>query len=64
MGIPSLARLARTRDANVRWPCCVILRAVEFYQTHGWRVHREFPHEKFGRAMFEMTKSNETLPVL
>lgn len=39
-------------------------RAVEFYQTHGWRVHREFPHEKFGHAMFEMTKSNETLPVL
>lgn len=39
-------------------------RAVEFYQTCGWRVHREFPHEKFGHAMFEMTKSNEILPVL
>jgi ribosomal protein S18 acetylase RimI-like enzyme len=39
-------------------------RAVEFYQTHGWRIHGEFPHEKFGHAMFEMTKSNETLPVL
>jgi len=21
-------------------------RAVEFYQNHGWRVQREFPHEK------------------
>ena len=39
-------------------------RAVEFYRTHGWRVHREFPHEKFGHAMFEMTKSNETQPTL
>ena len=38
-------------------------RAVEFYQAHGWKVHREFPHEKFGHAMFEMTKSNETPPV-
>jgi len=38
-------------------------RAVEFYRTHGWRVHREFPHEKFGHPMFEMTKSNETVPV-
>lgn len=37
-------------------------RAVEFYQSHGWRVHREFPHEKFGHTMFEMTKSSETLP--
>ena len=33
-------------------------RAVEFYRTHGWRVHCEFPHEKFGHAMFEMTKSS------
>lgn len=31
-------------------------RAVQFYQSQGWRVHREFPHEKFGHAMFEMTK--------
>jgi ribosomal protein S18 acetylase RimI-like enzyme len=31
-------------------------RAVEFYRTHGWRVSREFPHEKFGHAMYEMTK--------
>jgi ribosomal protein S18 acetylase RimI-like enzyme len=38
-------------------------RAVEFYQSHGWRVHREFPHEKFGHAMFELTKSTETLPI-
>ncbi len=37
-------------------------RAVQFYQSHGWRVDREFPHEKFGHAMFEMTKSSETLP--
>ena len=34
-------------------------RAVEFYQNHGWRVHREFPHEKFGHLMFEMIKSSE-----
>jgi ribosomal protein S18 acetylase RimI-like enzyme len=33
-------------------------RAVEFYRNHGWTVRREFPHEKFGHAMFEMTKSN------
>jgi ribosomal protein S18 acetylase RimI-like enzyme len=33
-------------------------RAVEFYQRHGWRVQREFPHEKFGHTMFEMTKRN------
>ena len=23
-----------------------------------WRVQREFPHEKFGHTMFEMTKSS------
>jgi ribosomal protein S18 acetylase RimI-like enzyme len=34
-------------------------RAVEFYQKHGWRVQREFPHEKFGHTMFEMTKSSQ-----
>lgn len=34
-------------------------RAVEFYQNHGWSVQREFPHEKFGHTMFEMTKSSE-----
>ena len=38
-------------------------RAVEFYERHGWRVHREFPHEKFGHTMFEMTKFSEKLPV-
>lgn len=38
-------------------------RAVEFYQAHGWRVLREFPHEKFGHTMFELTKSIVTLPV-
>jgi ribosomal protein S18 acetylase RimI-like enzyme len=38
-------------------------RAVEFYQNHGWRVQREFPHEKFGHTMFEMTKSSEMLAV-
>jgi ribosomal protein S18 acetylase RimI-like enzyme len=32
-------------------------RAVGFYQSHGWRVHREFPHEKFGHMMFEMIKA-------
>lgn len=42
-------------------------RAVAFYQAHGWRVHREFPHEKFGHAMLEMIKSiksDEALPTL
>lgn len=32
-------------------------RAVEFYQAHDWKIHREFPHEKFGHIMFELTKS-------
>jgi ribosomal protein S18 acetylase RimI-like enzyme len=36
------------------------IRAVQFYESQGWRVHREFPHEKFGHAMVEMTKSNRT----
>ncbi len=31
-------------------------RAVQFYESRGWRVHREFPHEKFGHPMFEMIK--------
>ena len=31
-------------------------RAVEFYQNHGWKVQREFPHEKYGHTMYEMTK--------
>lgn len=37
-------------------------RAVQFYQSQGWKVHREFPHEKFGHAMFEMTKLDRTSP--
>lgn len=31
-------------------------RAVQFYQSQGWEVHREFPHEKYGHAMYEMRK--------
>lgn len=38
-------------------------RAVHFYQRWGWRVNREFPHEKFGHVMLEMIKLNETGPV-
>jgi ribosomal protein S18 acetylase RimI-like enzyme len=38
------------------------IRAVQFYQNQDWKIHREFPHEKFGHAMFEMTKSNRTIP--
>lgn len=34
-------------------------RALEFYQKHGWSVHREFPHEQFGHPMLEMTKSTD-----
>jgi ribosomal protein S18 acetylase RimI-like enzyme len=30
--------------------------AVDFYLGQGWQVAREFPHEKFHHAMFEMTK--------
>jgi ribosomal protein S18 acetylase RimI-like enzyme len=37
-------------------------RAVDFYRRHGWRVQREFPHEKYGHMMLEMTKSSETPP--
>ncbi|HKV81173.1 MAG TPA: GNAT family N-acetyltransferase [Candidatus Sulfotelmatobacter sp.] len=36
-------------------------RAVHFYESQGWRVRREFPHEKFGHAMFEMTKSDQKI---
>lgn len=32
------------------------IRAVQFYQSQGWRGHREFPYEKFGHAMLEMIK--------
>jgi ribosomal protein S18 acetylase RimI-like enzyme len=38
------------------------LPAVQFYQSQGWKVHREFPHEKFGHAMLEMTKSKRAIP--
>lgn len=31
-------------------------RAVHFYQSQGWRVNREFPHEKFAHMMLEMIK--------
>lgn len=37
-------------------------RAVEFYQRRGWSVQREFPHEKFGFTMFEMSKSGDISP--
>jgi ribosomal protein S18 acetylase RimI-like enzyme len=32
-------------------------RAVRFYESQGWEVHREFPHEKYGHAMFDMRKA-------
>ena len=35
-------------------------RAVHFYESRGWRVNREFSHEKFGHMMLEMIKSKET----
>ena len=31
--------------------------AVQFYLSHGWRIAREFPHEKYHHAMLEMIKS-------
>jgi ribosomal protein S18 acetylase RimI-like enzyme len=34
-------------------------RAVDFYQSHGWKIQREFPHEQFGHTMFEMAKSSD-----
>jgi ribosomal protein S18 acetylase RimI-like enzyme len=37
-------------------------RAVEFYQGRGWSVQREFPHEKFGHTMFELTKASDMPP--
>jgi GNAT superfamily N-acetyltransferase len=30
--------------------------AVQFYESHDWSIHREFPHEKYGHAMYEMIK--------
>ena len=38
------------------------IRAVHFYQRYGWKVYREFPHEKFGHMMFEMTQSSIMRP--
>jgi ribosomal protein S18 acetylase RimI-like enzyme len=38
------------------------IRAVRFYESHDWTVRREFPHENFGHAMLEMTKSAQTIP--
>jgi ribosomal protein S18 acetylase RimI-like enzyme len=35
--------------------------AVQFYLGQGWRVAREFSHEKFHHEMFEMVKSNQTV---
>lgn len=37
-------------------------RAVRFYESQGWKVHREFPHEKFEHPMLEMIKPGETIP--
>ena len=37
-------------------------RAVHFYQSQGWRINREFPHEKFGHVMLEMIKLNAAVP--
>jgi ribosomal protein S18 acetylase RimI-like enzyme len=31
--------------------------AIKFYHRQGWRVAREFPHEKFPVIMMEMVKS-------
>jgi GNAT superfamily N-acetyltransferase len=39
-------------------------RAVQFYESHGWSVHRQFAHEKFGHPMLEMTKSYRATPTL
>jgi GNAT superfamily N-acetyltransferase len=33
-------------------------RAVDFYRSHGWSVHHEYPHPRFGHTMFEMNKPN------
>jgi len=36
--------------------------AVQFYLGQGWRVAREFPHEKYHHAMLELAKSNQAGP--
>jgi ribosomal protein S18 acetylase RimI-like enzyme len=33
--------------------------AVDFYFRHGWRIAREFDHEKYGHPMLEMAKSEK-----
>jgi ribosomal protein S18 acetylase RimI-like enzyme len=33
--------------------------AVNFYFGQGWQIAREFPHEKFGHAMYELSKESE-----
>jgi ribosomal protein S18 acetylase RimI-like enzyme len=33
--------------------------AVEFYFRQGWRIAREFDHEKYGHPMLEMAKSEK-----
>lgn len=33
--------------------------ALQFYLGQGWRVAREFPHEKYHHAMLELAKSNQ-----
>ncbi len=33
--------------------------AIRFYERHGWRVEREFPHETLPITMLEMIKSSE-----
>jgi GNAT superfamily N-acetyltransferase len=37
------------------------IRALQFHKSQGWTVHHKFPHEKFGHAMFEMTKSDRPI---
>jgi ribosomal protein S18 acetylase RimI-like enzyme len=32
--------------------------AVKFYSRHGWRIAREFGHEKYHHPMLEMAKSS------
>jgi ribosomal protein S18 acetylase RimI-like enzyme len=37
------------------------IRAVQFYESQGWKIHHEIPHEKFGHSMFEMNKSDRQI---
>jgi ribosomal protein S18 acetylase RimI-like enzyme len=34
------------------------IQAVQFHESQGWRVLREFPHEKFDHALLAMAKSD------